>query len=261
MHCTALCVQSPPSIHLQMTTIPHRQTNTYTYVSSNMCTRIKNTARPPVEKLCWWVNLLHCLCHSSIQGTNLILFHLQRSSGVRRWVALRKKTHQSASLWSLCKEQGSTRSHTKWNFKINDWAVIYNSPPGQRKVRKHFNQSLRLCYAAMNQLFKGQNSWTAARERLWMISHQNIEHIERYIPEPMKLGFNFFWFVADWIWVNCARLNWLKNNKAGFALWYNGNISNTAFTYNSTTEENQIACESGCNKCLNHKIWVWFASA
>lgn len=203
MHCTATCMQSPASIHLQMTRIPHRETNKYTYVSSNMYNHIKNTARPPVENLCWWVNLLHCMSYSSIQGTNLILFHLQRSSGVRRWVALRKKTHKSASLWSLCEEQGSTRSHTKWNFKINDWAVIYNSPPGQRKVRKHFNQSLRLCYAAMNQLFKGQNSWTAARERLWMISHQNIEHIERYIPESMKLGFKFFLICA---WFNLSEL-------------------------------------------------------
>lgn len=196
MHCTAPCMQSPASSHLQMTRIP-------TYISSNMYAHIKNTARPPVEKLCWWVNLLHCLCHSSIQGTNLILFHLQRSSGVRRWVALRKKTHKSAWLWSLCEEQGSTRSHTKWNFKINDWAVIYNSPPGQRKVRKHFNQPLCLCYAAMNQLFKGQNSWTAARERLWMISHKNIEHIERYIPEPMKLGFFDLCLIeSEWIVLN-----------------------------------------------------------
>lgn len=226
----------------------YRRQDSYICKLKNVDARIKNPARAPVERLCWWVNLLHCLCQSSIQGTNLILFHLQRSSGVRRWVALRKKTHKSARLWSLCEEQGSTRSHTKWNFKINDWAVIYNSPPGQRKVRKHFNQPLRLCYAAMNQLFKGQNSWTAARERLWVISHQNIEHIERYIPAPMKLSFKFFWFVPDWIWVNCARLNWLKNNKAAAALWYNGNISNIAFTCNSTAEEDQMVCENRCNK-------------
>ena len=147
-----------------------------------MYAHIKHTVRTHpalwVEKLCWRVNLLHRLCHSSVQRTNLILFHLQRSSGVRRWVALRKtcararqhththtQTVKSAWLWSLCEEQGGTRSHTKWNFKINDWAVIYNFPPGQRKVRKHFNQSLRLCYAAMNQLFKGQNSWTAGERK------------------------------------------------------------------------------------------------
>lgn len=87
MHCTAACMQSPASTHLQMTRSP-------TCVSSNVCARIKNAARPSVEKLCWRVNLLHCLCHSSIRGTNLILFHLQRSSGVRRWVAWRKKNTQ-----------------------------------------------------------------------------------------------------------------------------------------------------------------------
>lgn len=146
----------------------HPPTDEESSCSSNMNIHIKNTGRPPVGKLCWWVNLLHCLCHSSIQGTNLILFHLQRSSGVRRWVALRgKNTHThtvSLTVKSLWRTRQHSLTHTKWNFKINDWAVIYNSPPGQRKVRKHFNQSLRLCYAAMNQLFKGQNSSTAVRE-------------------------------------------------------------------------------------------------
>lgn len=50
MHCTAPCMQSPASIHLQMTRTPLRETNKYTYVSSNMYAHIKNTARPPKGK-------------------------------------------------------------------------------------------------------------------------------------------------------------------------------------------------------------------
>lgn len=130
--------------------------------------------------------------------------------------------------------------------------MIYNSPPGQRKVRKHFNQSLRLCYAAMNQLFKGQNSWTAASERLWMISHQNIEHIERYIPEPMKLGFKFFFLICVWLNLGelCSKLNCQKNNKAWTAVWYNGDTSTTVFI---TKKQRKIWCQ-------HCKIWVSIAS-
>lgn len=87
---------------------------------------INGTARPPVEKLCWWVNLLLCLCHSSIQGTNLILFHLQRSSGVRRWVALRKK-HTPASVWRT--RQHSLTHQMKFQNKRLSCDLQFSSGP------------------------------------------------------------------------------------------------------------------------------------
>lgn len=153
MHCTATCMESPASIHLQMTRIPHRETNKYTYVSSNMYDHIKNTARPPVENLCCWVNLLHCLCHSSIQGTNLILFHLQRSSGVRRWVALRRKKKTENTLVSLTvKSLWRTRQHSlthQMKFQNKRLSCDLQFSSGAEKSEKTFQSvplPLLCCY-------------------------------------------------------------------------------------------------------------------
>lgn len=142
MHRTAPCMQSPASSHLQTTQIP-------TYVSSNTHAHIKNTAKPPVEKLCWWVNLLHCLCHSSIQGTNLILFHLQRSSGVRRWVALRKKNTQVSltvkSLWRT-RQHSLTHQMKFQNKRLSCDLQFSSGPEKSEKTFQSVPPPLLCCY-------------------------------------------------------------------------------------------------------------------
>lgn len=179
------------------------------------------------------------------------MFHLQRSSGVRRWVALRKKkkTHKSAWLWSLCEEQGSTRSHTKMKFQNKRLSCDLQFSSGAAE-----SENTSVPSAFVMPLWISCLRDKAAEQRREKDSHQNTGRIERYIPELMKLGFKlFFWFVPDSIWVNCARHNWLKNNKAER---YNGNISILPLPI---TETNQNACKAGCNTHLNHKI-LFFAS-
>lgn len=118
----------------------HPPTDEENSCSSNMNIHIKNTGRPPVGKLCWWVNLLHCLCYSSIQGTNLILFHLQRSSGVRRWVALRgKNTHTPKSDCEVSVKNKAALAHThQMKFQNKRLSCDLQFSSGPEKSEKTF---------------------------------------------------------------------------------------------------------------------------
>lgn len=150
MRCTAPRTQSPaPSTYRWQQFLTGRQINRD--MSAQICTfALKIQSDSQWRSLCWWVNLLHCLCHSSIQGTNLILFHLQRSSGVRRWVALRKAHTHTHNL--IVKSLWRTRQHSlthQMKFQNKRLSCDLQFSSGAEKSEKTFQSvppPLLCCY-------------------------------------------------------------------------------------------------------------------